>query len=831
MTSSNVGESYSYRPDIDGLRCIAVVSVILYHFNKELLSGGFLGVDVFFVISGFLITGNIIRDWQKGTFSFLDFYRRRVKRIAPVSAFVILAALIAGQFIFLPEDYARLADSAIYSQLSLANFYSTYVVDNGYFAPSSEFRPLLHYWSLSVEEQFYFLWPMLLLFGLCFRARYVLPLTILLASVSVIAAEYMSHSNPDFSYYMLPTRAGELLCGACLAFFLPRISRSSYRGANVLSFCLGVVGVGLIAGSFVMLNEEAPFPGYMALPVCVGAMLAIASGSIHYGVLHSFIGNKIFVSVGLISYSLYLWHWPVLAFWRYWGGGENELEPLVVMVVLSVFTYFLIERPIRAASGTFAPVFVKFYLIPTFLILLISIGVKASGGFGYLAWNSENIARFDKADVAPQPAIVLPYVCQFSRLKPSSLTSKNCIINSYSEPSVLMWGDSNSAHYVGVVKAIADKEGFSFRNVAHSSCAPLVRNADVYAPAKRAEDCRVSSRLIQNRLDDYRAFIISASWNGVLSRGGEDFLSDLKTTVETLTSGGRPVYVLGRVPILKGVSASCAMRKLTVVGSRCESRFSVPVESVQKVNRAIEDVVTSAGGKYIDFNSILCGKGVCGPFVEGEMIYFDSGHISALGGEVFAKSVIDSGRYSDFFDGLDELSPINKSELSFDEINWSDTILSLHDYGRDASVMDARGLRLIDDSTGEYVTETTSVEFSAPESGERLALRVVVSEGAGLPLVRMRVTGGDEKILQYDYIADFSRRLFRPKNEGIKALWSSASEGGSLTLRFLSEKLYGDVKVEVILYGGAVSDSGGYSKNAKGEVLVEDLSVVKVSAM
>lgn len=214
--------SVSYRPDIDGLRALAVLAVVLFHIDADLLPGGFAGVDIFFVISGFLITGNILRDIdsEKG-FSWLEFYRRRILRLLPVLFVVLLTTLIFGHFILIPEDFREMSYAAIASIASAANVYFTYFLNTDYFAEASHVRPLLHLWSLGVEEQFYVFWPIILVSVLSFAGRWPLILvTLVIASGSFLLAESLLHTQPKFAYYMLPTRGGELLIGALLAIWI-----------------------------------------------------------------------------------------------------------------------------------------------------------------------------------------------------------------------------------------------------------------------------------------------------------------------------------------------------------------------------------------------------------------------------------------------------------------------------------------------------------------------------------------------------------------------------------------------------------------------------------
>ena len=269
-----------YRADIDGLRALAVLSVVLFHIDKSWVPGGFIGVDIFFVISGFLITGNIAQDIERGSFKVTEFYRRRIRRIMPALSVVLLTCLLAGQILFLPDDMQDLAFSAIASQLSLANFYFLFSLDTGYFADDSALHPLLHLWTLGVEEQFYLLWP-LALFAVGARGfnRVLIGALFVIAAASFIAAQLIAPEAPMTAYYMLPTRAGQLLAGA-LCYFLVRQRQSITPFPGWSRELMGWGSLALIAASLIWIDESMPFPGILAIPVTLGSAGLLLVGSL-----------------------------------------------------------------------------------------------------------------------------------------------------------------------------------------------------------------------------------------------------------------------------------------------------------------------------------------------------------------------------------------------------------------------------------------------------------------------------------------------------------------------------------------------------------------------
>ena len=266
-----------YRKDIDGLRAIAVLAVILFHVDKQLIPGGFVGVDIFFVISGYLISRSILQDVEAGCFSLAQFYRSRIKRIAPPMLVMVFFTIVAAQLVFVPEDAERAAESGLWSVFSAANIYFWRHLDTSYFAPASNEAPLLHLWSLGVEEQFYFIWPLLLM-AVYRRQRALafLGCAAAAALASFTLAQFGYGSDPAFTYYMLPTRAGELLLGAMVAVFM---QRRAYRPfARPASLAMAWAGALLLAASLGFTSEGQVFPGWLAVPPTLGTALLIAAG-------------------------------------------------------------------------------------------------------------------------------------------------------------------------------------------------------------------------------------------------------------------------------------------------------------------------------------------------------------------------------------------------------------------------------------------------------------------------------------------------------------------------------------------------------------------------
>ncbi len=307
----------NYRTDIDGLRALAVLSVIVFHISAVALPGGFAGVDIFFVISGYLITLHIVSEVDQGRFSLAEFYRRRIKRIAPAMLVVVAATFAAAQSLLRPEDAEKVAESALWSLASLANVYFWLFQDTGYFAAASEEQPLLHLWSLGVEEQFYIIWPLVLMaVGARRRGRAFVGIAAAVMIGSFALGQWVFAAHPSFAYYMLPTRAGELLIGALLAHAVHGGARPPSRGVAEAAAWIGLV---LVVGSLFLLSEHRVFPGWQAVPPTLGTGLLIYAGLDGRTLTARFFSLRPLVAVGLVSYSAYLIHWPILSFMRYAG--------------------------------------------------------------------------------------------------------------------------------------------------------------------------------------------------------------------------------------------------------------------------------------------------------------------------------------------------------------------------------------------------------------------------------------------------------------------------------------------------------------------------------
>lgn len=383
----------TYRPDIDGLRAVAVSAVVLFHAFPGVLPGGFVGVDIFFVISGFLIGGILIDAHVSTTFSYRDFYVRRVRRLFPALTVVLAAVLLAGYFLQAPSEFRVLGKHVVAG----AGFASNLVLlrESGYFDTASALKPLLHLWSLGIEEQFYILCPLLL--AMAWRLR--MPVLWLIAGVGVMSFAvgiFWQDAEPAKAFFHPASRFWELFAGVALAalvreqprlLVMPARGREFFAGASLL----------LLASSLALLDEDRDFPGYIALAPVVGAVLVILLGA-QSVLLRPLLANRLLVFIGLISYPLYLWHWPLLSFARVYFHGEPtlwwRLGLMALAVLLAWLTWRWLEKPLRHARGRFP---VTAALVVAMLVLLaMGVAVQKTDG---AAWRYpaplRAIAAFD----------------------------------------------------------------------------------------------------------------------------------------------------------------------------------------------------------------------------------------------------------------------------------------------------------------------------------------------------------------------------------------------------------------------------------------------------
>ena len=376
----------NYRPEIDGLRAIAVSAVILYHtntiiFNYKIFRGGFIGVDIFFVISGYLISLIILKELKiTGTFSFSNFYKRRIRRILPPLLMVMLVSLPLAWLCMLPSNFIGYAKSIIHS-LGFSSNYYFWSLGSTYADINSLLKPFLHTWSLSVEEQFYIIFPIVLLISFKYLKRYLGPILILGFFISLTIADFGSKNYPSSTFYFLPTRMWELLAGAILAYFEIKFSHRSKN--KKLNFILPTIGFLLIIHSIIFYNDLMFHPSFYTLSPVAGICLIIWFSDRNEPIT-KLLSSRLFVGIGLISYSLYLWHYPILAFDKIAEFSQESIfkKILIGLIILisSIISYYFIERPARNKNNNFKKI-IYIVSVSSFILIVLNLIIISNNGF------------------------------------------------------------------------------------------------------------------------------------------------------------------------------------------------------------------------------------------------------------------------------------------------------------------------------------------------------------------------------------------------------------------------------------------------------------------
>ena len=373
-----------YRPEIDSLRAISVIAVIIYHakinfFGSQLFAGGYLGVDIFFVISGYLITSIILKELQqKKSFSFRNFYLRRARRILPALFFLVFCCIPASWLILMPSSFVDFSKSVYFSLGFSSNFYF-YFTGLEYGAINGLLKPLLHTWSLAVEEQYYILFPILLVLGFLFFKKRINIVILSLLLLSLIFAEFFSLKNSNLNFYILPSRAWELLAGSALVILE---SKRNFKPSDLTSNIFCLMGLGLIFFSFIYFYEPVPSPSIKNTVPIIGTLLILIFIN-KKTLVTRLLNNTLFTGLGLISYSLYLWHYPIFSFVRNLRAAQGIVEYSltgILIFLISIISYFFIEKPFRDKKFISNKVFIKFFIISlSFLILSSFIIIKNKG--------------------------------------------------------------------------------------------------------------------------------------------------------------------------------------------------------------------------------------------------------------------------------------------------------------------------------------------------------------------------------------------------------------------------------------------------------------------
>jgi peptidoglycan/LPS O-acetylase OafA/YrhL len=607
-----------YRPDIDGLRAIAVMLVVNFHAFPEAMPGGFIGVDIFFVISGFLITGIIVRELDLQRFSLLAFYNRRIRRIFPALIVVLAATLVLGWLWMLPAAYAQLSSDVFASAAFFANI--ALLLQSGYFDIESGRKPLLHLWSLGIEEQFYLFWPLILMLAARLRLS-------LLATASVIGvASFVLNvaligSNPVATFYLPFTRAWELLAGAALA-----CSWSGISQTDAASNWRAGVGLALIAVAAAALDTKSAFPGWWAILPVAGAALLLSAPAAWW--CRTVLASRPLVWIGLISYPLYLWHWPLLVFFAIIKFApltlpERELI-LLLSAVLAWLTYWLVESPFR--FGRPSPI--KLAGLCAGMVLVALAGGVVMQGRGFDFRLPPEIRAM--ANVPTQASQWRIHQCLLDLSQEMSF-AETCVDRDR-RPLVFVWGDSTAGALIPGLRKAQQTRDFGIAQFTSSSCPPAL-NADIAGtPNCRAINDRILA--IARKIDP----------DIVLLHGVTDsHLDNVAETVAALKKLTKArVVVLGPVPTWRRGLPNEVLRYFMLHHRLIPARSNAVSSNWQ--DGLLRAKLVPLGSEYISVWDALCNADGCLTRIgdsAGDISASDQVHLTEKGSEFLLQAIID----------------------------------------------------------------------------------------------------------------------------------------------------------------------------------------------
>lgn len=626
----------AYRADIDGLRAVAVLLVVMFHLGLG-VPGGYIGVDVFFVISGFLITGILKREIEQDEFTFSGFYARRARRIMPALLAVMLLSSMAALFILLPTDLERYAKSMAATLLSVSNFW--FWSQGGYFGAASELAPMLHTWSLAVEEQFYILLPIALLF-LYRRTPRLVGWILSVGCIGTFAASawFVSTRTPEV-FYFSPFRAWELLLGSLLAFYrMPVVAKNLYRQLITVAALL------LIAAPAFTYSALTVFPGPTAALPCIGAALLIWIGSSGDSVIGSLLKSRAMVFIGLISYSLYLWHWPLLVLAKHFVGESIELEMRLgiafVAFLLAILSWRFVETPFRSKTQTSD----KQAWIYAGLSMALLSGMAAAVllSHGWQGRFSPRVVALDRASVRE----VVRTECIDLRVPLDTNTA--CHIGAHGNATVLVWGDSYAHAMLPAFDTAFKRLGIAAWFVAESGCPPMPA-ARVSYKGRYNWRCRDSNDKVVNFIGaqlGLRQVVLAAAWDSYgnessgykVSVGSEmNNAMSLKQGIETLSlqlqsTRALSLIVVGQVPTFDW-SVPQKMLRAEIKSETVQPMTRTAwLEKSSTSREVFQQLINSKAISFVDSAEWFCTTGNCQyANAEGQPLYWDQGHINAEG--------------------------------------------------------------------------------------------------------------------------------------------------------------------------------------------------------
>ena len=627
-TAARTSPIPSYRPDIDGLRAIAVLAVLIHHLQGSWLPGGFVGVDIFFVISGYLITSLLYKDISNGQFSLRQFYKRRINRIAPALFCVIFVSSVAAAFLLSPTDLIRMAWSAVTAFVGFSNVYIWTEYGN-YFSAGANEAPLLHTWSLGVEEQFYMIWPLLLYFGIKLTRRWTLPVLALLTLGAILLSDYATARYASASYYLLPTRFFELMMGAWLAIATPRLALSQAW----LRHALRLLGLLMIGYSLFFIDKFTPFPGLFAVIPCAGTLLLIWAGI--NDSQPPLLASRPLVGLGLISYSLYLWHWPLIAYCNYLylpTTGINAVLIVIVALLLSWLTWRYVETPFRRHQSqlSFGRVFSRRFVLPAAVLAGISALYVGSHGLPQ---------RFDQQVMAMEQNLAtrpneLRSACHVPNALYATQPDPSCLLGATDKPVTgILIGDSFANHSTAMLDLMAKADGIALMDYTMDGCSPILdqygADTSIYE-----QHCQARNQFVYDYLEKHHFdyVVLGSAWPD-----SDKIVPRIEESLRRIQKTGAKLIVIQTNEHIEH-AATCPIRK-EMFGLKTDcSVENVPTR--QYWTQIRQDI---PGIHFIDPNQAICNEQRCSPVLGQTLLYRDEFHLNNDGSRAIGERLLQEG--------------------------------------------------------------------------------------------------------------------------------------------------------------------------------------------
>lgn len=633
-----------YRADIDGLRAIAVLSVVIYHVRESLLTGGFVGVDIFFVISGYLITTIITREINDGKFSLAEFYERRIRRIYPALFAMVLLIVPVSAILYSASNFKEFSKSIIATTFFFSNIH--FWTGSGYFEEPAQLKPLLHTWSLAVEEQYYILFPlMVMLIVRYFKSttpHILTGMALLLFGWNVYALQ----NDPSGAFYFAHLRAWELLIGSVLALNpVPVNTRPVFRNA------LSLIGLGMISASIFLYSENTPFPGFAAAIPALGTALILYSGIANLTFVNKLLSIPPLVFVGKISYSLYLWHWPLVIFSTYYAIRRLTRPELVLLLagifIISTLSWKFIEIPFRKRTLPQKSIFIQAGAV---MMIAASIGVTIYLNNGFPGQQNTGQTTIEDETWLYEP-------CNFAN-PDNDDTLKFCPLGKDTQnPTFLLWGDSHASALAWGIHVRALQKGIAGQLIYNAGCRPLLG-----ITANKQSNCvdfNIQTLHYIEAHPELTTIFLGGRWAQWVEGTGykereitilKDTLSDsskgtpnavlfergLNRTIEKLLELDRRVVLISEVPEVKyNVATSNFIAQRT--GRDANSIIAPSLDEYLSRNQRVFPIIDSIRDKYgiqvLDPWKVLCNENQCIVVVDEKPLYMDADHLSFFGSE------------------------------------------------------------------------------------------------------------------------------------------------------------------------------------------------------